>query len=360
MIDRYLLCLTFFDCRRIFFLIVLNSKKYLNADDDNVYLSSKEELQQYLDFRKENDEWIEVYINSLSAVGIPQYPLFIPDKCSDIKVKRVGHTIDVEDIRYEAAENKDCIDKIGLFLVIPYQNKMVPFPVRELAFSSICQRADDFCGSMARFDPKSNKMVLPIDEKAERLTRDFPLYSDKCKILYRDGKISAALSKEYQILPCDELIEALEEKIKKDHPNISFISGRVSHEFLIASYKLNDIEMEESLRLKLNDLGCNIRTLEAGVEFSSSDVGLSCVNTNVYIEVDGIKIILSGISMAHKRGVSVSQYSEKLQDFGMIMKESEDKIEKLGNTDIKDISLVIKRITEKNQNVFRKQQRMKC
>ncbi len=330
----------------------LNENRFLQNDMDAVKLNTKEELEEYLKFRKENDEWISCYINDLGAVGIPNLPLFIPGNCKDIIIKRPNFTIEVEDIDYEGESNKECIANTGLFLVIPYRNKMVPFPTRWIAYGTICQRTDDLCGTMTRFDEKVNKSVLPIDEKAERLTRDFALYSDRCNILFRDGMVSACLSKEYVILPCDELIQTLENALSKEHPNMEFVSGQVSHEFLIAQYNLNNRMMEEELRLKLNNIGGNINTLKAGVQFSSSDVGLSSVCANIYFDMDGTTVFLAGIKMSHKGDASTGKFAEELEDFDNIMKESEEAIEKLGNMDISDVASVVEQITEEYSSIF--------
>ena len=198
------------------------TKKFLANDDSVVYLENREDLKKYLDFRKKNDEWLNVYINEMAAVGIKNEPLFFPEYCHNIKVRKNGYTIDIPDIDYDNEENHECIEDTGLFLIFPYKNHIIPYPTRRIAFASICKRADDDCGTMYRFDVKPNKGVLPIDEKAQRLTRDYLMYSDNCKILLRDGKVSAALSKEYAILPADELILSLEAQLTEDHPDFQF------------------------------------------------------------------------------------------------------------------------------------------
>lgn len=322
-------------------------KRYLKTDETTVYLESKEELKDYLEFRKVNDEWLNVYINEMAAVGIKNEPLFIPGYCTKIKVKKNGYSIDVPDIDYDDITNMECIEDTGLFLVFPYKNQMVTYPTRRIAYASICKRADDDCGTMYRFDIKPNKGVLPIDEKAERLTRDYLMYSDNCKILLRDGKVSAALSKEYAILPADQLIEKLEDQLKKDHPDFSFDNGSVNHEYLVVEYLLNDKAMEESLRLRLNDAGADIASLKAGIRFSTSDVGLSKVYASIFYDADGVRTTLGeGIAMEHKGDATSEKFGKAMASLGMVLKECEDRIEVLGNTDIRDVAGCVSRIRE--------------
>lgn len=61
-------------------------KKYLETDESVKKLKSREELWEYLKFRKENDEWLNVFINEMAAVGIKNEPLFIPQSCSNLKI----------------------------------------------------------------------------------------------------------------------------------------------------------------------------------------------------------------------------------------------------------------------------------
>lgn len=322
-------------------------KKYLETDESVKKLESREELWEYLKFRKENDEWLHVFINEMAAVGIKNEPLFIPQSCSNLKIKKNGYTMDIPDIDYEKTENEECIKDTGLFLVFPYKNKVIAYPTRRIAYSSICKRADDDCGTMFRFDTKPSKQVLPIDEKAERLTRDYLLYSDVCKILLRDGKVSAALSKEYAILPADELIEHLEKQLMLDHPDYKFDNGIVSHEYLLVEYLLNDTLMEESVRLKLNDAGAKISKLKAGIRFSTSDVGLSKVYATIFYDADGIRTTLgAGIEMEHKGDAKTEKFEEKVAYLGTLFKECEEQIERMGNIPIRNLAGCVKEIRE--------------
>lgn len=322
-------------------------KQFLKNDNEVIYLESRKDLQEYLNFRKENDECIQPFINELGAIGIKNEPLFIPSYCTKLQLKKNGYTINVPDIDPNDEINRECIEDVGLFLVFPYKNSIIPYPTRRIAFASICKRADDDCGTMYRFDQRPNKGVLPIDEKAERLTRDYLLYSDSCKILLRDGKVSAALSKEYAILPAHELIEALETQLSKDHPDFEFDNGSVSHEYLMVEYKLNDQMMEETLRLRLNDSGSDIKSLNAGIQFSTSDVGLSKVYANVFYNIDGIKVpIGDGIAIEHKGDASPEKFRNAMENLGMVLKECEDRIEQLGNIDIKDVAGCVAQIRE--------------
>lgn len=329
-------------------------KKYLENDDDVEILETWKDLKEYLTFRAKHDEWVQPFINELAAIGIPNHPLFFQTNCTNLSVQKNGYRLDVKDIDYKDPENLSCIEDTGLFLVFPYKDSMAVYPTRRIAYPSICKRGDDDSMVMARFDPKANKQVLPINEKADRLTRDFQLFSDNCKILLRDGKVSAVLSKEYVILPADKMISILENQLKQDHPDFTFNRGQVSHEYLMVEYLMNDEEMEQSFRLKLNDAGADISELKAGIRFSTSDIGASKVYASVFYDADGVRTTCnSGIALEHKGEASPQSYAESCKQLGMVFKESEELIEKLGNMNISDVAGVVQEIRE-NYSIFPK------
>lgn len=327
-------------------------EKYLMTDEETRLLSSKEELNDYNNFRKENDQWIIAPINEVAAYGISNLPLFIPERAKDIKVKLHGFNVSVEDIDTDDVDVQECINTSGMFLVVPYRNKTVALPTDEKALASIYQRCDDFCGVMTRTEPKAKKNILPIEEKAERVTRDNSLFDGYCKILYRDGKIRFDASEQYTIADNGELIDTLEKVLMKAHPDMEYIEAAVNHDYLVVKYNLNDMMMEEGLRLKLNDTGADIHSLRAGVQFCTSDTGCSAVKANVFITIDGTTLSLNGISINHKAEELVNDFENSLEKFGEILKESEERIEELGNMDISNISEMVEMITDFYSAIF--------
>lgn len=197
-------------------------QKYFASDDETMVTRDYEILKEYLDFRKENDEWFVVQIKDLGAVGIPNLPLFFPSWCNNITIKKDGYTQKVENIDWTVKENIECIESHGIFLTVPYHNKITAFPVKDSAYSSILNRADDFCPVMLRTKNKNSKLYLPANERAERLCRDFTLQKEACKVLYRDGKIVSVLSKNYSVLETDQLLKVLEGKLQEKFPRYLF------------------------------------------------------------------------------------------------------------------------------------------
>ena len=327
-------------------------KKFFPNDDSVTIFNSREELRDYNQFRKENDKWIVTPIKNVGAYGISNLPLFIEERAKHPSVKIKGFAVPVNEIDLNNDENKECIEDSGLFIVVETEDGYVAIPTDHRALGSIYSRTDDYCGIMLRDRPKIQKAVLPVEEKAERITRDAALFEGWCKILVRDGKVRYDASQQYTITDNEELLLTLEESLKKDHPGFTFSEGSACHEYLVARYLINDKMQEESLRLKLNNHGCDLHTVTSGVQFLTSDIGMSAVRANVFFVIDGKTVFLKGIAINHKDEELEQNFKEQLKNFAKILTESEDRIEELGNTDIKNVAATVKTITENIPSVF--------
>ena len=310
---------------------------------------TKEELMEYLKYRSENDIILTPFINETGVVHIPNEPLFIDQYCTNVKLDKNGYTISLPDIDISDEDVESCIrEEGGFFMVCPKDNKITVIPMTEYAYVGTCQRTGDECATMNRMEESTNRKVLPGAEKAARLTRDALLYGDSCLLLLRDGLIQTNRSKEFVYFDNLEFVERLEEQLKKDHPDADFYSGSVSRENLLVEYALNDVEMEETFRLALNDAGADVQSLKAGVRFTTSDIGYSALRVTFFYEADGIRTMLDGgITLEHKGENGLDRFSTELFSLGSLFKDAEERIEELGNTDINDVAGCIARIREK-------------
>ena len=327
-------------------------KTKLSNDEDIIEIQNAEHLHSIINRYSETDEWISPFICELGVIGVHKNPIVYAlqgQKVKGVKLNRNGYEIPMPQIDLEVEENRECVEEgYGVFLAHPGAGGYTLTPTRKIAFQSICDRAGDACSTMLRFDRSANRQVLPIEEKAERLSRDMLLYSDDCNGLIRDGKISFLGSKAYKILPEKDLVEALETVLKTSHPNLTFSSGLFSHEYLMVEYLLNNEEMEESFKLLLEDAGMKVETLKAGVRFSTSSVGYSAVKASCFYLADKVRFSLgSGIYMEHSGNASIDEFTSRLQLLGNCFKENEKRIEELGNMDIANIGKVLRAIREK-------------
>lgn len=311
--------------------------------------NTKEELMDYLKWRLETDKWITPFINETGVVHIPNEPLFIQQYCKDMKLDKNGYKISLPDIDLSVEDNEDCIiNEGGFFMVAPIDGKLSVIPMTEYAYIGTCQRTGDDCSTMLRADEGTNKKVLPSTEKAARLTRDAHLYGDVCKMLLRDGYIQTNRSREFVPFDDYDFVDRLEMQLKHDHPDVVMSKAEVSREHLLVEFMLNDIEMEETFRLTLNDAGADFQVLKAGVRLSTSDIGMSALRVSFFYVADGVQTVLDGgITMEHKGDADVNKFSSQLVNLGTLFKDCEERIEELGNIDIKDVAGCVERIREK-------------
>jgi len=316
--------------------------KYLKEFEERE-LSEKEDLAAYLD-SLEDDKWHEPVIADCAAIAIdPETPIIWEVLNEELGFKKGGIPYKVKPVDLEDEAVLECLEKgNGIFLVIPGETSMRTIPTSPLAYPGMCQRAGDDCATMTRFEKKPQKGVLPLYEKVERLTRDFTLNGERCKVLERWGKVMAMHSQAYVPLPMRGLIECLEEELAKDHPDYTYAGGQVSNEYLTARYLINDEMMEESLRLSLNDAGKSVEELKAGVRLISSDVGNSSVRVSCFFNADGVEFTAGkSVNIAHKGDACMEKIREEFGNIGSLFKETEELIEQLGNIDISDVGNVL-------------------
>ena len=128
------------------------------------------------------------------------------------------------------------------------------------------------------------------------------------------------------------MISILENQLKQNHPDFTFNRGQVSHEYLMVEYLMNDEEMEQSFRLKLNDAGADIFWIKKRAYVSStSDIGASKVYASVFYDADGVRTTCnSGIALEHQGVKLRHNYMLKLQkQLGMVLRSPKNSLKNL-------------------------------
>ena len=296
---------------------------FFTSDDAVVTLKTEADKEKVLEFIAK-DEWYTPYIWECFAKEIANAPLFFEQYKEQFETELPnGLKCNVPALDNSNEELMETAKDTGLMLGFPANGGIVVKPTRYTAFTSICQRAGISGSTISNMDEKPLISVLPTMEKAQWLSRGFSLHKADCKILYRDGKVSSMLSKEYEILPANETIPRFERKLREDHPDLTFSSGMFSHEYLVLDYMLNDDIMEDSFISMLSEYGVSAKTVKAGVRFSTSDVGNSCVTAAPFYDLDGARIRLGKpICLSHDKGHSIEQLIKKLKGLAMVFKEN--------------------------------------
>lgn len=215
-------------------------------------------------------------------------------------------------------------------------------PIRYTGTVSICQRAGIAGRTIYNTKEQKNAKVMNPVRKAAILTEMLKLYGNSTALLLRDGKVSYVGSEKYGILPAKDGIKAVEAMLFEEHEEYSYIGGMVSHEFLVAEYDLNNEEQEQSLLLQMQTFGLNVSKVKAGVRFSTSDVGNAEMSLQIILSIQDsitdqiVKFpVGKAIGIRHDKGNSIGDFAKAIKNIDVLLKENEDKIEELGNTEIK-------------------------
>lgn len=319
----------------------MNKENVYLEDYEEKLLPNREDLQKYLDFRKEHDRWAKPYVKECQVVGIDT--LTSKEECN----KSAG--INIDDTTYTSTLQNET----HLLLIFPDMFEQTLRTVRYTAFPDICARAGLFGRTMELSEDKGEIAALPSITKGMFFTTGFSLNGEECNILIRDEKISSMKSKKYQIFPEWKMITVLEEHLADVFPDYTYLDGKVSHEFLSISYELNSKDMEESFKLMLENIGNKtIEDIKCGIIFSTSDVGSSSVSVAPYVTVDGLKLRLGNrVYVRHDVGNSIDDFSTVLESIAASFQEAENRVEELGNIDIQFPKDCFTNIVESNKTL---------
>ena len=320
---------------------------FRNADEQRTH-GSREELQEYLDFCKEGDRWVTPYGTEVTMVLMdPENELFKDAYKSDF-----SPTPEKPDMVASGVEDEqgfeDAFRSTGMLAVFPLGNKMVAYPVIWTAEQGVYGRAGLYGPTIANNVETARRRHLQNNLRASWLTQGINLLKGRVVLLLRDGVVSGFNSDEYAVLPVYEAIPILEKKLKEDRPDATYVSGMVNHEFLMAEYDLKDPAASDGLSQILKKAGQQVDSLTACVRFSTSDTAAAMLQATPYYVLNGVPIRLGkGTGIKHTGNATMENWEKSLDSLGMLFKECEDQVEKLGNTVINHPAGCLQRVAEK-------------
>lgn len=202
---------------------------------------------------------------------------------------------------------KDTAENLGLAVSLAGNL----YPLRDTAYTGLLDRAKIKGSALAK---------LSRTHLAEVLNHCLAIHSADALVLLRDEKVSATLSgseEDYSILPIDELLRSLEEKLTTRFPGNIFERGYCDHSFSSAEWTLPG--QKEDL------LGCYTKTLDAcgkahlskrlmpAVRFVTSDTGVASAKVSALLLGLSAPIHIGGcVAVKHKNYAKLEDFSNAL------------------------------------------------
>ena len=219
---------------------------------------------------------------------------------------------------------EDTVSNVGLAMQIDGEY----YPVRTTAYKSLLERA------------KISGTALPKlkrEDLAQVLNACLRLFQSEALLLLRDEKVSAVHSgdeSDYSILPVNELMGVLQEKLNIRFAGNVFTEGYADHSLTSASWEMP--EQKEDL------LGAYTKVLEEhgnramasklmpGIRFSTSDTGISSAKVSALLMGVQHPIHIGGcISVDHRNRAKVSDFENELDQLFAQFGDSVEKLTKL-------------------------------
>ena len=198
----------------------------------------------------------------------------------------------------------DTVENLGLALRVGGDL----YPLRTTAYKTLLDRA------------KISGTALPKLKKAELaavLNACLAVHSSDALLLVRDEKVSATHSgdvRDYSVLPIDELLHTLEQKMDARFPGYHFVNGYCDHAYTSGCWTFpsqrEDMLGTYAKALQTKGMGTMATKLVPGIRFLTSDTGVASAKVSAMLMGTQHPIhIGSCISVDHR-------LQRKVEDFG--------------------------------------------
>ena len=275
-------------------------------DDVQVDFSVAEEFQSFLTEMDKDSEWLEV------------------EKSKDITVSYAGSIDDIIEGLTDEAFN-DTVAR-GSNLLLQYNNGK--YYIGTSALPTLKARAGISGTSLEKMERK---------ELAEILNKCLPVSSGGTLIRVCGDKVRACHSKNYQPLPQSGIFRTARTTIE-GYSNKMFIGGVWSHDYMTASWNINDKDVIDAYVDLFNEMGIPINSSEVKtvVSICTSDVGTSGATVWYNIQCKNKTTVLgSGLKLNHKGSASLSDFTDNLKEVFAGYKKSFYDLELLKKVTIK-------------------------
>lgn len=290
-------------------------------DEQVLSLETAEDLEKVLKHYEDTDRWIGVRAEDLMVSGFADYPLFYADMMQKT------------DASPEIFE--ETVKGAGLFLSVPTGRKNEVIAIRNIGLGAVYERAGLSCRLIRNIEDDRYYKALGAEKRAELLSLGFQMSTEPVKVLVSDDKISTIGSAQYAILDYRTGIEKAVAEVRKqgDFDDALFSSGAISHEGLIARYKLSGMGVDSHALMM--EKACGAKPEGYYLIWSSSHTKMSSMTARMAVEVKGCLIPIGKPAKVRHKGDSkelLNDFAFQVKGLGASLKENEEQIETLGNT----------------------------
>ncbi len=288
-------------------------------DHDILTFNTAEEVKEFLKKQQEEDKWIMCPVAKCSVCTKERIKMKASDGISEDSIQ-------------------ECISDTGLFLKFydKSKKKFCTVPLRYTAISSLFSRAGVGGRSFYNMEERMGMRVLSLKEKAAFISKCLKLYDETCKILVREEKVSAVLSNVYAVLPMNELEEAVTALLEREYPLSELKSGQLTHEYISLVWDLNEVDMEEELKYKIEEIEGTAKAVTSCLKFVTSDIGNANASIYPYFIVDGTMLRCGRpIEIKHMGKKTVTDFAKKLPQVNSMFKNDMNRLKQLCDVDIK-------------------------
>ena len=218
----------------------------------------------------------------------------------------------------------DTVENLGLALRVGGDL----YPLRPTAYKPLLDRA------------KISGTALPKLKKAELaavLNACLAVHSSDALLLVRDEKVSATHSgdvRDYSVLPIDELLHTLEQKMDARFPGYHFVNGYCDHAYTSGCWTFpsqrEDMLGTYAKALQTKGMGTMATKLVPGIRFLTSDTGVASAKVSAMLMGTQHPIhIGSCISVDHRLQRKVEDFDKELDQLFAQFCDSVSKLQTL-------------------------------
>lgn len=312
------------------------------SENETMYISPEEQATELFDRIDSSSVWARVYTKELKAVGLDKAPLLIPELRS---TNRFDSSVSDDSI-IEAMES------VNLAVKVPIDTGYFTYPLATTGVTSLLQRSGYGIDSSAlkRTKDSNGKNAMEPSKKAKAINFGLEIAEDKSLVYILDEKIRAVHSGDecdYARLPFSELMQAFKAGLKDQFAEIFFTGASADHLYLSCTYVIKDEEINTRIKNVFEMSGIDVSQMFTTARLISSDTGNAGANIYPYLQ-SATRMLAVGkpISLTHKNGHTIEDFKHNVEQVVSMFKDSEEKLEQMGNTSVKHPAGMIQRIAK--------------